>query len=88
MDKVKYAEIPLNPNLPLKAKPSDKWTDIQSCQELIESFNHAVAFSRSDIAFSVSKLSQFNSDPTETHMKATRQVLAYLKDTIKLQYCL
>ena len=28
------------------------------------------------------KLSQFNSDPTETHMKAARHVLAYLKGTI------
>jgi hypothetical protein len=27
-------------------------------------------FSRPDIAFAVSKLSQFNSDPMETHMKA------------------
>ena len=71
------------PLLPLhKVAPSDKQTDPQSYQELTGSLNHAAVFSRPDIAFAVSKLSQFNSDPTETHMKAARRVLAYLKGTI------
>src|SRR5436189_3028246 len=79
----KPAAIPLHPGLPLlKAKPSDKRMDIQSYQELTGSLNHVAVFSRPDVAFAVSKLSQFNSDPTETHMKAARRVLAYLKGTI------
>ena len=83
MDKAKPVDTPLNPSLPLrKAAPSDKRTDPQSYQELTGSLNHAAVFSRPDIAFAVSKLSQFNSDPTETHMKAARRVLAYLKGTI------
>src|SRR5216117_403635 len=83
MDKAKPVDSPLNPSLPLsKVAPSDKQTDPQSYQELTGSLNHAAVFSRPDIAFAVSKLSQFNSDPTETHMKAARRVLAYLKGTI------
>ena len=83
MDKAKPVDTPLNPSLPLrKAIPSDKRTDPQSYQELTGSLNHVAVFSRPDVAFAVSKLSQFNSDPTETHMKAARRVLAYLKGTI------
>lgn len=83
MDKAKPVDTPLNPSLPLvKAKPGDKRTDIQTYQELTGSLNHCAVFSRPDISFAVSKLSQFNSDPTETHMKAARRVLVYLKGTI------
>jgi len=83
MEKAKPVDTPLNPSLPLrKAMPGDKRTDQQTYQELTGSLNHAAVFSRPDIAFAVSKLSQFNSDPTETHMKAARRVLAYLKGTI------
>ena len=79
----KPAKTPLEPSLPLrKAMPMDKRTDPTSYQELTGSLNHAAVFSRPDIAFAVSKLSQFNSDPTETHMKAARHVLRYLKGTI------
>jgi transposase InsO family protein len=78
----KTAKTPLNPSLPLrKATATDKRTDQKSYQELTGSLNHAAVFSRPDIAFAVSKLSQFNSDPTETHMKAARHVLRYLKGT-------
>ncbi|HMD14592.1 MAG TPA: reverse transcriptase domain-containing protein, partial [Bacteroidota bacterium] len=78
----KTAKTPLDPSLPLrKATDTDKRTDQKYYQELTGSLNHAAVFSRPDIAFAVSKLSQFNSDPTETHMKAARHVLRYLKGT-------
>src|SRR5216117_3428871 len=83
MDKMKLVDTPLNPSLPLcRATSRDRCTDPQSYQELSGSLNHAAVFSRQDIAFAVSKLSQFNSDPMETHMKVARWVLAYLKGTI------
>ncbi|TMC14388.1 MAG: hypothetical protein E6J34_23715, partial [Chloroflexi bacterium] len=86
MTEAKSASTPLNHTLPLrKATPNDVRADLQSYQELTGSLNHAAVFSRPDIAFAVSKLSQFNSDPTETHMRAARHVLAYLKGTIN--YC-
>ena len=83
----KTAKTPLNPSLPLrKATPTDKRTDQNSYQELTGSLNHAAVFSRPDIAYAASKLSQFNSDPTETHMKTARHVLRYLKGT--RDYCI
>jgi hypothetical protein len=83
MTDAKPESTPLNHTLPLrKATPNDVRADIQTYQELTGSLNHAALFSRPDIAFAVSKLSQFNSDPTETHMRAARHVLAYLKGTI------
>ena len=38
-------------------------------------------YSRLDISFAVSKLSQFNRNPSTTHLKAARRVLRYLKGT-------
>src|SRR5205814_5037055 len=67
MDRAKPVDTSLNPSLPLhKVAPSDKRTDPQSYQELTGSLNHAAIFSHPDIAFAVSKLSQFNSDPTDS----------------------
>ena len=83
----KTAKTPLNPSLPLrKATPTDKRMDQNSYQELTGSLNHAAVFSRPDIAYAASKLSQFNSDPTEIHMKTARHVLRYLKGT--RDYCI
>jgi hypothetical protein len=50
-------------------------------QHIIGSLNHFTVFSRPDIASAVSKLSQFNSAPTATHLTAALHVLRYLKGT-------
>src|SRR5437773_10858307 len=42
--------------------------------EITGSLNHLAVYSRPDIAFVVSTLSQFNSDPTMTHMRTARHV--------------
>lgn len=74
---------PLPSSLPLlKATPSDKRCDqLLEYQKLTGSLNHLASFSRPDISYAVSHLSQFNSDPTTTHMKAAKHVLRYLKGT-------
>jgi hypothetical protein len=59
----------------------DKKANVQLYQELIGSLNHLAVFSRPDISFAVSQLSQFLQLPSETHMKAARHVLRYLKGT-------
>jgi hypothetical protein len=75
-------KVPLDPSLPLKtSRPLDKRADKQLYQELIGSIGHLAVFSRPDISNAVSQLSQFNQDPSETHMKAARHVLRYLKGT-------
>ena len=74
----KPCDTPLDPSLPLVlAKPDDKLIEPTSYQQLTGSLNHLAITSRPDIAFAVSKLCQFNSNPTATHLKAARRVLRY-----------
>ena len=74
----KPCETPLDPSLPLVlAKLDHKPIDPKSYQSLTGSLNHLAITSRPDIAFAVSKLCQFNSNPTATHLKAARRVLRY-----------
>jgi hypothetical protein len=81
---------PMDPSLLLvKARPNDRLIDLQEYQELIGSLYHAAIFSRPDISFAVSQLSQFLTGPTSIHMAAAKHVLRYLKGTIDLSiaYC-
>ena len=81
----KSAGSPLDPSLPLLiAQPGDKMCNIKYSQRLTGSLNHLAVFTRPDISFAVSKLSQFNSNPTTTHLKAAMHVLRYLKGTRNL----
>ena len=82
MDDARTAPTLLESSLPLrKATKAEKRANQLHYQEITGSLNHLAVYSRPDIAFAVSKLSQFNSDPTETHLKAARHVLRYLKGT-------
>ena len=75
-------KTPLPHSLPLlKATQLDRRCDQLEYTEITGSLNHLAVYSRPDIAFAVSTLSQFNSDPTTTHMQATRHVLRYLLKT-------
>jgi len=80
MQNAQPAKTPLEASLPLlKATPSDQLADKQLDQELIGSLNHLAVFWRPDISNAVSQLSQFLATPTESHLKAARHVLRYLK---------
>jgi hypothetical protein len=86
----KPCDAPLDPSLPLlPAKSDDKLANPASYQELTGSLNHLAITSRPDIAFSVSRLCQFNSKPTFTHLKAARRVLRYAIHTrnYSIKYC-
>src|SRR5437773_5136897 len=73
------AKTPLPHSLPLlKATPFDRRCNQLEYTEITGSLNHLAVYSRPDIPFAVSKLSQFNSDPTTTHMQAARHALHYL----------
>jgi hypothetical protein len=50
-------------------------------QHVMGSLNHLAVYTRPDIAFAISKLAQFNSAPTATHLKAAMHILRYLKGT-------
>jgi hypothetical protein len=79
------AKAPLDFSLPLLAKPEDQRGDVTLYQELIGSLNGLAVFSQPDIiANSVSELSAFMQDSTETHMKAACRVLRHLTQTRNL----
>ena len=65
----------------LKATPLDRRCNQLEYTEITGSLNHLAVYSRPDIAFAVSTLSQFNSDPTTMHLQAARHVLRYLLNT-------
>ena len=56
-------------------------------QQLIGTLLYAALGTRPDIAFAVTWLSRFNSDPTEEHLRYAKYVLRYLKGTKSLWIC-
>ena len=77
-------KTPLNPTLPLqKRQHHEKPADSELYQSITGSLNHLAVYSRPDIPFTVSKLSQYNKDPSNTHLKAAHHVLRYIKGTRK-----
>ena len=75
---------PMETNLKL-IKRTDKATSdqIQEYQRIIGSLEYAAIATRPDIAFAVHKLAQFSSNPDESHFKAAKRVLRYLKGSAK-----
>ena len=57
-------------------------------QQIIGTLIYATIGTRPDIAFVATRLSRFNNNPTEEHIKYTRYVLQYLKSTkeLKIKY--
>ena len=56
-------------------------------QQLIGTLLYAALGTRPNIALTVTRLSRFNSDPTEEHLRYTKYVLRYLKGTKSLWIC-
>ncbi|KAI0992058.1 hypothetical protein K3495_g16128 [Podosphaera aphanis] len=57
-------------------------------QQIIGSIMYIATGTRPDLAYTVTHLSQYNSDPSSTHLGAAKRVLRYLKETrdLKLTY--
>lgn len=55
--------------------------DAKAYREIVGAL-HYITFTRADIAFSVSKLSQFMHCPAHSHLTAAKRVLSYINDTI------
>jgi hypothetical protein len=73
---------PLDHSLSLvKAAPDSPRADQTLYQELAGSLNHLAITSRPDISHAVSKICQFNQDPTITHYYAARRILKYAIST-------
>ena len=86
MQDAKPVYTPMDPSLKLrKRQDGDNSTDATLYREIIGSFNHAAIYSRPEIAFAISKLSQFMSDPSDTHMAAAKHFMRYIVGTIALR---
>ncbi|XP_046143262.1 secreted RxLR effector protein 161-like [Osmia bicornis bicornis] len=85
MQECRGAATPLEPGLKLsKIMPSDQLDEKRKTayRELIGSLMYIALRSRPDILFAVTKLSQFNSCPSETHWIQAKHVLRYLSRTV------
>ena len=63
----------------MAAAPDDERADATCYQQIIGSLMYLVTATRPDLAYTITHLSQFNSDPSKAHMNAAKRVLRYLK---------
>ena len=81
-------KTPLPAGVHLTRSETPSSTDLRTkYQQLISTLLYAALGTRPDIAFTVTRLSRFNSDPTEEHLRYAKYVLRYLKGTKSLQIC-
>ena len=85
MDDAHPVSVPLDPHINLHQYTLDdevrKLMKKRSYPQLIGSLMYAAIGTRPDIAFAVSTLAQFMSDPAPVHWEAAKRVLRYLKGT-------
>ena len=74
----KPLDTPIDPSIKLKAKAEDKLVDEGQFHRLVVKPIY-LAYTRTDISFVVSCVSQFMRDPTECHIEAIKRILRYLK---------
>ncbi|TPX55991.1 DNA-directed DNA polymerase, partial [Powellomyces hirtus] len=79
--------IPMDPNLHLNANDGAEALDaseIKEYQSIIGTLMYLMLGTRPDLAYSVSRLSQFLATPTAAHMMAAKKVCAYANTTSDL----
>ncbi|CAH9090143.1 unnamed protein product [Cuscuta epithymum] len=72
--------FPMEQNLKLRPDDNSPLVDVSSYRRLIGRLLY-LTVTRPDIVYSVSQLSQFLSNPRQTHLDAATRVLRYLKQT-------
>ena len=75
------ALTPLDPNNPLRLNELEPETDVGEYQSMVGSLMYLVMGTRPDIAFAVSKLSQFLVNPRKSHRDAAVRTLRYAYTT-------
>ena len=83
MEEANGAATPINtsvrPDLPEELGKRE--VDPKECQAMVESLMYIALATRPDIAFAVSALSRYNSQPRTVHLTAAKRVLRYLRKT-------
>ena len=69
----------------IAATDEDMRANATTYQQIIGSIMYIVSATRPDLAYTISHLSQFNSDPSLSHQSAAKRVLRYLKGTRNLK---
>ncbi|KAI0991945.1 hypothetical protein K3495_g16242 [Podosphaera aphanis] len=73
---------PIEPNHRLRAtQVEEDRADATLYQQIIGSIMYLVSATRPDLAYTISHLSQFSSDPSKNHLGAAKRVLRYIKGT-------
>ncbi|CAM8947874.1 unnamed protein product [Rhodiola kirilowii] len=80
MESAKMCATPMSPNDSLTKDESSPQVDPTLYRGMIGSLLYLTA-SRLDILFSVCLCARFQADPRETHVKAVKRILRYLKGT-------
>jgi hypothetical protein len=76
----KPMSTPMGTNDQLGVDISGNMVDQKQYRSMIESLLYVTAF-RLDVMFSVCKCARYQASPRESHLKATKRILRYLKDT-------
>ena len=80
MNESKAISTPMETNGNLDSDASGNMVDQKLYRPMIGSLLYVTA-SRSDIMFSVCMCTRFQASPIESHLKATKRILRYLKHT-------
>jgi hypothetical protein len=86
MNEAKLISTPMGSNGNLDSDASGNMVDQKLCRSMIGSLLHVTA-SRLDIMFSVCICARFQASPRESHLKATKRILRYLKHTTNVGLC-
>jgi hypothetical protein len=86
MDACRPVATPMDPNQVLNKNDGPKSTeqDQRKYASVVGSLLYLANTTRPDIAYGVSVLSQFISDPSDDHWRATKRLLRYLKSSIHI----
>ena len=82
MTNLRGAQTPMDPNLTLEPAPKDHLavdSEKLRYQSAVGSLMYLMLGTRPDIAFAVSQVSRFLSNPTEKHWAAVQRIFRYLK---------
>ena len=88
MDEANPVETPMEVNLKLmKRSPEEEVFDRKLYQSVVGSLLYLSTKTRPDIAYAVSNVARFSSDPSKTHWSYIKRILRYLKGTVNFGLC-